>query len=891
MKKDVIIYGTNIAGLRAAYNFGKIGYSVLLLNTGDYIGAVKNKLLAFEERNICNNCLRLAMKGISNIEIWHNADITGIKYLDSKIKVEVKHKPPEIDERKCIECGKCIGKGVKYIPRPLGGIYLLDKKNCPDCDELKSICPVGAINPYIEEKTEGVEADVLIVGSEYVPNEEEIAAYGYGKIDGVLSTGEVEHLFSGIGENPDALLKHNGEPVNRVAYVATPSLESKSFYNYFEFTSAINTALAIKGAKPNAKIDIYFSLPNFYGKGNIAYMDFARSKGINFIYNRKNKVSEGPEVNGKSYDWVVLSSAGKPPEKNEKLAKILGINLEDGYFRTGKRKLETEKERIFAVGEAHSPKSNTDSLFDGSAIVVEALEYLPPLPKMAPQRFEFRDVSEEEPKIGIFLCRCGAEYNLNVKTEEIANRLNNLADYVDVIDYLCLPEGREKIKERIKKNRINRVLIAACSPFLRGNSFSVTLAEAGLNPSLMEIVQLKEFGNGFEKSISIIEAGIEKLRDRKEYPLPVDNFNNRTIVIGSSIGAMSGAISLARSGFPVVILNEGNISPHTELGEKLLSNLKSMRSVEIIENVNIDKLEGYAGNFIVHIHSNEGRKYINAGAILFGPSGKVEYNEKDAEPYSKIGLICGDIVAGYSSDSRYTCPKAMELARNLHKEGKRVSIAFPVTPIKGKEREEWIDLINEGVEVSFFNPIEWDLETAKKALINNGAEVVFIISRDYRAGTALAERLGLDTNPDGTVKYLDDPYDDINIRLRPHALATNGIFIVGPLHKPMTEEEEIIDGENAAYSALALVKSEKISPAAGRMVSYTNYKKCAGCGLCVDACQYGARVIDVDEKVAKVKEILCEGCAACVSACPSGAAEVRLYEQKSMLRAIQSILK
>ena len=107
----------------------------------------------------------------------------------------------------------------------------------------------------------------------------------------------------------------------------------------------------------------------------------------------------------------------------------------------------------------------------------------------------------------------------------------------------------------------------------------------------------------------------------------------------------------------------------------------------------------------------------------------------------------------------------------------------------------------------------------------------------------------------------------------------------------MTETQEVIDGEVAAYNVLSLVTKGKMTtvPVVGRYVSFTNTRICAGCALCIDACNYGARYIDYDDdKVVKVREILCDGCAACVNACPSGAAGVRSLEVKSILNMIDN---
>jgi heterodisulfide reductase subunit A len=102
-------------------------------------------------------------------------------------------------------------------------------------------------------------------------------------------------------------------------------------------------------------------------------------------------------------------------------------------------------------------------------------------------------------------------------------------------------------------------------------------------------------------------------------------------------------------------------------------------------------------------------------------------------------------------------------------------------------------------------------------------------------------------------------------------------------------EESIVQATAAAGKAVAVLSKPEVY--ARRKVSEVIARFCAGCGLCVDACPYQARIIEPEEKVAVVLEPLCQGCGTCVSVCPSGAAKLRGYKELQILDMIDTALE
>ena len=895
MKKHVVIYGSNVAGQRAAANYGKSGYSVLLLNKGRFLGDVPNLFLSSNPRNICNTCLRFFLNRLPLVDVWHNSEITQIEVAPNTVKIGVKRKLPFVDESKCIECHECIGKGVKYIKRPLGGIYIKDETIEINPDELESLCPAKAINAREEIEESTVEADVFVIATEFEAEEEELQKYGYGKIDNVITLTEAEYLIYGGKTAKEAFTKEDGSLLSKVAFVIPYTLQEKIYTSYYHFYSVVKTALAYKELYPDMDITVFYSIPNFYGKGNIALLHEAEEKGIKIIYEKEIKVSNGPSVNGESFEMVVLGLNEKAPAELAELADKIGLKLkENGYIETLENSLRTNKERVFVVGEAHSAKSSVDSLYDGAAVVVESAEYLSEPVKMQPPKMEFPNYDEvDEQRVGLALCKCGVEFQ-GVNLDELVDRVKGNYDALMITDYLCLEKGQSELISFIKDNKLTRLVVGACSPFLRQPVIMQTVAKAGLDPVYVDVSQLKEFGKSVEIQESLLRFSKKKTIDRRQWPMPVEDYHNATIIIGSSTAALSAAVVISRTSLPVTIVSEESITPSTPMQERLLAKLKDKDNVRLLENVRIHSLEGYAGNFILNFTQGEYEDKVYAekcGAILFAPDVPVTLSENDFADKNHVGIVCGLVKNKTTSTSRATCNKALDLAEELISKGKNVTIGMPVACINGSNEDRIKNLLGKGLMLEFFDPLnENGIEDRLKS---TGAESVVKIDADTTKQAELARRLGFKIDKDGLFAFLDGPHDEMNIKLRPHDLGSKGIFVAGYMHKPMTEEDEIRDGEAQAYGILQLVPKGKMTPhpEAGRFVSYTNYRKCAGCALCVSACEYDARFIDPEDNVAKVREILCDGCAACVNACPSGAAEVRSLETKTMLEIINEALK
>ncbi len=236
----------------------------------------------------------------------------------------------------------------------------------------------------------------------------------------------------------------------------------------------------------------------------------------------------------------------------------------------------------------------------------------------------------EEPRVGVFICHCGLNIAgvIDVKElEEYARTLPNVV-YVERNPYTCADPGQEGIKKAIKEHNLNRVVVAACSPRLHEPTFRRCLAEAGLNPFLFEMANIRELSSwahpstpaeATEKAKDIVKMAVAKarlLRSLETLKVPV---TNKALVLGGGIAGISAALDLADMGFKVYLIERGeSIGGHMAQLDKTFPTLDCSiciegpkmvdvsrhPNIEIISYADLLSVDGFVGNFRVKVRKN-----------------------------------------------------------------------------------------------------------------------------------------------------------------------------------------------------------------------------------------------------------------------------------------------
>ncbi len=841
----VLIFGTNVASLRAAANFARYGHKVILLNRGNYISEIRSQLQIQQPRNLCNGCLKLFLKKMyrttGNITVYHNSEILSVEGAPGNFKVKFKTTPPVVDEWKCIGCEICVekcGATVKHLPLSPGIYTIPNPKNCVD------VCPAKAIN-IPEERIVEESAEAVILAPEF--EEADVSEFGYG-FKNVLKSSEFELLFWGVGEDIKHLTRPSDGKIPRTIGFFAPAGFKNFLGSYEEVSRILWQAIKVKELSENVDVHVYLREARLYGKGQLRLLDIARDKGVHLhIIDDFTIVQKGDNivVNGDELEMFVIAAGQKPSEWWQKLADAAGIEIKNGFALTRPYSLETTKDGVFAMGEFVRPLGNPESIYDGTAIVREVERYISPpvVEEDTPQEYIKDDFN---PKVALFVCECALG--------DVS--LNATADHTVYIPYLCLEPKR--IISEIKKSGANRVVFAACSPMHFETKLEKIADRAGISPTCIHYVQLKEHGARVgadsRKISTLVRAAIEKVKKDYYVDIPRKDPVKAALVIGNSVAALVIAAELSRH-IKVYLLADKLTPPEDVTGilpatlrmskDEFLNWYESIKKDALsrvtLLSGEIESIEGKIGSFRTKI----GDTVIEHGVLILADGSEIEMGDTIgggvSTHHARIGAI---LAARHGNIPKYELMRSYSL----------------------------LDL----------NP--------PSATRGVGDAITVKVSQLTRK---IAEILSLELDEDGFVKGVEeDPLlhmENTNIKMRPFDQYTGGIFISGFSHSPMPVESQVIHGEAVAQQALFLMR-EFDSPA-GKWLSVTNPRRCAGCGICVEACFTKARYIDDDEKIAKVEPALCEGCGACANVCPSGAAYIVSYRADQMFEIVKEVVK
>jgi heterodisulfide reductase subunit A len=233
-------------------------------------------------------------------------------------------------------------------------------------------------------------------------------------------------------------------------------------------------------------------------------------------------------------------------------------------------------------------------------------------------------------RIGVFVCHCGLNIAATVDVKAVAEYAKTLPDVVFVKEnrYTCADPGQEEIRKAIKEQHLNRVVIAACSPRMHEATFRRTVSEAGLNPFLYEMANIREFSSwchqndpaaATERAKDTVRMAVAKTR----LMLPLQTLQvpvtNKALIVGGGIAGISAALDLAEMGYKVYLLeNSQSIGGHMAALDKTFPTLDCSICIEgpkmvdcarhpnitILAYSDLVKVDGYIGNFKVKIRKN-----------------------------------------------------------------------------------------------------------------------------------------------------------------------------------------------------------------------------------------------------------------------------------------------
>jgi heterodisulfide reductase subunit A2 len=265
----------------------------------------------------------------------------------------------------------------------------------------------------------------------------------------------------------------------------------------------------------------------------------------------------------------------------------------------------------------------------------------------------------EAPRIGVYVCWCGTNIVKMVDVIEVTKHISALPNVVLAKDYkyMCSDPGQDLIVKDIVENKLNRIVVAACSPRMHENTFRKALIKAGVNQYLFEMANIREQNSwvhtdrdeATKKAISLVAAAVNRINWHEELEERTVDVNPVTLIIGGGISGLSAALEIANSDNQVYLVEKaeqlgGNMKninltfPHLLSAQKVLESITTKIAkhpkIEVFLNTQVENVSGYVGNFETEIPVKDGSKrklqfgnvIVTTGLKPFDPSVIESYN-------------------------------------------------------------------------------------------------------------------------------------------------------------------------------------------------------------------------------------------------------------------------
>ncbi len=552
----------------------------------------------------------------------------------------------------------------------------------------------------------------------------------------------------------------------------------------------------------------------------------------------------------------------------------------------------------------------------------------------------------EEVRVGVYICHCGGNISDVVDVKKV---VEELAEYPNVkvsrnFMFMCSDPGQQMIIDDIKQNDINRVVVSACSPALHELTFRKALQRAGLNPHMYENVNIREQvswvhkgrkEDATRKAIRLTKAGVEKIARQDPLEAIKVNAEKHVAVIGAGVAGMRAAVSLAKRGLGVTLIEMsdkvgGRLLEMDRIyptGEKALDVVKDLASevanekaINLHLNSSVAGIDGYVGNFTLTVQSGETKSQVRAGAIILA-TGFNHYQPHDGEfgykqspkvvtlpefwSLLKDGKVSAKNIAfmhcvgsrqfdgldepqadGKVNDycSRLCCTAGLHAMEDLLEKlpGTRVYNVYKDIRTYGRGHEDYYERMSKK-GVRFFRYADGEKpefvghKLKVRDILTWGEELEVPVDMLVLVTGIMPRDIFTITDalklPTGVDRFLQE----VHPKLRPVELANNGVLIAGCCQGPMDVIESCASAEAAAVKAtILLAKGEiELDPYVARVVP----ERCDGCEKCLSECEYKGALTMTNRPeggplVATVNKALCVGCGACVAVCPTRAIQI-----------------
>ncbi|MGD0949217.1 MAG: FAD-dependent oxidoreductase [Candidatus Binatia bacterium] len=846
---------------------------------------------------------------------------------------------------------------------------------CSECRLCEKACKPGAICHDMAEKTRTLQVGAVLL----TPGFEEFDAtkrgeFGYGFAPNVVTNVQFERILSASGPTAGHVVRpSDGKTPKRLAFIQCVGSRDTGCDNDYCSSvccmAATKEAILAKEHEPDLDITIFFLDLRAFGKDFDRYCERAKSQlGVRYIRSFISRTYEMPGTKNlrvvyandavqqveEEFDMVVLSLGLEPSGSVQEQAERLGVVLNRwGFSETSELcPLDTSRPGIFVGGAFQEPKDIPDTVMQASAAAARAMTLLAPARGTCVRTKTYppeRDVTDEPPRVGVFVCHCGSNIASVVDVRAVVERTRELP-YVAFADhnlYTCADDTQNLIKDTIAAYRLNRVIVASCTPRTHEPIFRDTLRDAGLNPYLLEMANIRDQCSWVHsqnpqeataKAIDLVRMAVSRVA--RSVPLVDETAPVRggALVVGGGVAGMTAALAMADQGFPVHLVEKQRAlggtarEIHTTLDGQDVGAFLDQTIARVTDNPRITvhlgsrvaKVDGHVGSFTSRLlcdgdgagtEIKHGVIVVATGATEQKPqtygygsdarvltqlelSGRIGRDDLDLPTNATVVMI--QCVEQRNQErpycSRVCCTTAVKNALLLRARfpAARIMVLYRDMRTYGFRETAYRRAREEGVLFVRYEPErppQLDLDGHLRLRLYEPA-----VGRDLlvRPDLLVLAAPVVPRADRGELSELlrvplnaDGFFLEAHMKLRPVDFASEGLFLCGTAHAPKFISETISQANAVAGRAASILSREEIPVSS--QIAWVDPDKCISCMTCVHVCPYMAPHVGLNNK-AEVQGTVCMGCGSCTSDCPARAITLRNYASTQIVAAIDGLL-
>jgi heterodisulfide reductase subunit A len=560
------------------------------------------------------------------------------------------------------------------------------------------------------------------------------------------------------------------------------------------------------------------------------------------------------------------------------------------------------------------------------------------------------DVRGEPIRTGVFICRCGTNIAGVVDVPSVVESARDLPGVVYVEDnmFSCSQDTQEKMTRVIKEERLNRLVVAACTPKTHEPLFQETVTDAGINKYLFEMANIRNQCSwvhaanpelATEKAKDLVRMAVAKVSLLEPLAEPTLEINQSALVIGGGIAGITAARALSGQGYHAYLVEKESVLGgqarylhETWRGEnvqeelaKMIAEVQSDDRIDVYLNAEIKAAAGFVGNFETTVQTGTREEVLKHGVTIIATGASelkpddylykedprvvtgLELNDRfmknDASIFklrSAVFVQCvGSRIPERPYCSKTCCTHSVYNALKLKEINPETDIFILHRDMRtyGLREDLYRDARAKGIQFIRYDPdkglkVDREQEDIRLRFMDTTIRRQMEIRPDL---LVLASAIVPQKENPLAQMYkvtLDDDgfFVEAHVKLRPVDCATDGVFICGLAHAPKPVDESISQAQAAATRAITLLAKERTQVSG--TVAQVNPLVCTSCGVCVAICPYSAPTfIEEGPRAgrAEINAVLCKGCGLCVASCRSGAINLKGFGTSQIMAMINEV--